>query len=367
MNRPLRTDDESPIEPFVGRETGPLIFGMVQMVSKRIILSIAFFCVSLFLVVGGAVLVGCRAASPTPDVPPDLALDQMPAALLAPLLEADYELVGYYPRSTTDRPTEVMAVLTVRGAPENAFSTATYVLLMRQTERDAGGDWRIVQELPLEGLNARSDLRDLTGDTTPELVVVTEEADRQFGDFVTPLRYTDRLTVIAPDPAGELTVLGSFQNDLAGVRSPMPQIVPWDDGWAIQIAQDVPLTHPALRQTYRLRMYAWDGQTFACAQVMERKRLSAVVAWIGRQNAPWAAGFLVVGGALGLALYVLIRRRPRLRWLLVLAGLLVVLAGIGVEVTTKLLCPPALVLTGLVGMGIGWRLAGLGTSRGHTA
>ncbi len=302
-------------------------------------------------------LVGCRAAAPTTDVPPGLAMDQIPAVLLAPLLEADYELVGYYPRSAADRPMEVVAVLTVHGDPENAFSTGTYVVSMRQTEQDSNSDWRIVHELPLEGLNARSYLRDLTGDAIPELVLVTEKASRQFGDFVTPLRYTDRLTIITSDPDGNLAVVGTFQNDLAGVHSPMPQVVPWDDGWAIQVAQDVPLTHPGLLQTYRLKTYAWDGETFACLQVMERKRLSAVVSWIGRRNAPWAAGFLVAGCALGLGLWSLIRRRPRLRWLLVMTGLLMVGAGVGVEMTTELLCPPALVLVGLIGMGVGWRLA----------
>lgn len=295
-------------------------------------------------------LCGCG-GEVTQKVPPAPALDQMPLALARPLFLAGYELVGYYELDGDgDGAMEALAVLTVRLPLADSSLGASYVLLFSQR----GGAWSLADDQRLDSINASAELRDLTGDGFSELLVFTEEADDQLGDFVTPLRYTDHLIVFTYTPDLYIVELGTFSSSLSGVMRPRSTVGEWAGRPAIQTVQDLPPAGSSLWRPFRAETFAWDGQSFASVQVQEQRQISPLVSWLVRRNAPWAAASLLLGGALGLVMTALVRRsRLRERWVILGLALLLVAGGVGLGLTEEWLCVPALVLVGLAGVAIG--------------
>jgi hypothetical protein len=288
-----------------------------------------------------------QANIPTPDLPPDLALDQMPAALTAELRKSGYALVGYYHWDADgDGAMEVAAVLTVQTTPTESFSGGAYVVLMKQQAEF----WYRSDQQPLDGVNARSQFRDLTGDGVPELIVSTQQAERQLGDFVIPHRYTDHLNVFTMGPDFNLVTLGTFSSSLAGVTTPHSQVVLRSGKTVIETAQDIPGRGSALWQPYRIQTYAWDGREFAQVQTEERRRVSPVVSWVVRQNGPWVLGLALLGSIMGIAIATTVHHPAQRRRLLWASALLLIGGGLGAGMTKELLCLPALITSGWVGL-----------------
>ena len=297
---------------------------------------------------------GCG-GEPSSKVLPDPALDRAPLSLARSFFDAGYELVSYHELDAdSDGVLEALAVLTVRTLVQESFVGGSGVLLFGQR----GGAWIRADEWKLDGVNASAELRDLTGDGFPELLVVTEKADRQRGDFVAPLRYTDRLSVLTYTPDLYLVELGVFSSSLAGVMRPQSTVEEWGDGAAIRTVSDLPPVGFPLWQPFRIEIFGWDGQEFVSVQVEEQRRISPVVSWVVRRNAPWAAASLALGGVLSLVTVVGTRRlRLRERWVVLGFALLLVTGGVGLGLAVEWLCVPGLVLVGLVGLGGGRRIA----------
>jgi hypothetical protein len=291
----------------------------------------------------------------SPEVPPDPAFDQAPLSLAHAFFDAGYELVSYRELDAdSDGALEALAVLTVKTLAQESFVGGSGVLLFGQQE----GVWIRADEWKLDGVNASAELRDLTGDGFPELLVVTEKADRQQGDFVAPLRYTDHLSVFTYTPDLYLVELGAFSSSLAGVMRPQSTAEEWADGAAIRTVSDLPPAGSPLWQPVRAEIFAWDGREFVSVQVEERRRISPVVSWVVRRNAPWAAASLALGGVLSVVTVVSTRRlRLRERWVALGFALLLVVGGIGLGLAMEWLCVPGLVLVGLVGLEGGRRMA----------
>ena len=311
----------------------------------------------LIVIILSLLLFGCSSEA-TPDVPPSPAFDHMPLLLIRSLFENGYELAGYYELDTNgDGVEEALAVATLNLPLEQARLVESHVILFVEH----GGAWSLTDHWSVDGANARAELRDLTGDGLAELLVFTEEAESRLGDFVAPLRYTDHVTVFTYTPEPRLLKMGSFSSSLAGVMHPRSQVVEWEGQPVIQTAQDVPPTGGPLWQPYRVETFAWDGQGFTSRQVQEQRRISPVVSWLVRRNGPWAALFLALGGASCFACYALLflTRRSRLpeRWAILGLGLLVVAGGVGLGLAQEWLCVPALILIGLLGLGIGRQTA----------
>ena len=300
-------------------------------------------------------LLGCSGEA-NPDLPPAATLDQKPLVLANPLFQAGYELAGYYEldADAADGSAEALAVLTLKLPLEQSFLGDTYVLLFSQ-QREV---WSLPARYHLEGINARAELRDLTGDGFPELLVFTEEADDQLGDFVTPLHYTDHVNIFSYDPDMHLVELGAFDSKLSGVTHPRSTVGEWGGRPAIQTMHDLPLTRSPLWQTYRVETFAWDGQGFASVQVQERQRLAPAASWLMRRHVPWAAASLALGGILSLIATVVARR---LHWRELWVSLFLVLAllavGTSLGIAQDWLCVPALILIGLAGLPVGRRMA----------
>ncbi len=299
-------------------------------------------------------LFGCSGEA-TPEVPPASALDQMPLVLARPFFTTGYELVGYYELDVgSDGVMEALAVLTLRLPLKESFLGDSYVLLFGQH----GGAWSLTDDQQLDGVNASAELRDLTGDDFPELLVFTEEADTQLGDFVTPLRYTDHLIVFTYVPDLYLVELGTFSSSLSGVMRPHSTAGEWGGRPVIQTAQDLPPTGDPLWWPFRVETFAWDGQDFASVQVREQRRISPIVSWLVRRNAPWAMASLVLGGALSLVLTTVVRHsRLRERWAILGLALLLIAGGVGLGLAEEWLCVPALILVGLAGLVVGRQVA----------
>jgi hypothetical protein len=298
----------------------------------------------------GLLLLGCSAEA-TSQVPATPPLDQMPLALAGRFFTSGYELAGYYELDTgSDGPVGAMAVLTVRLPVTEASAGVSRVLLFGQHR----GEWSLEENQKLDGVNARAEYRDVTGDDSPELLVLTEEVDRQLGYFVTPLRYTDYLTVFTYTPELRLAKLGTFSSSLEGVLRPHTTVEEWQGQPAIQTAQDLPPVGGSLWRPFRIETLAWDGEAFASVQVQEQRRISPLVSWLVRQNAPWAAAFLALGAALSVATTLVTRRwKLQKRWVILALVCLLVTAGVALSLVEQWLCVPALVLVGLAGCGIG--------------
>jgi len=279
----------------------------------------------------------------------------MPLVLARPLFLAGYELVGYYDLGDgSDTVADALAVLTLRLPLTESFLGDSRVLLFSQHR----GAWSLSDDQVLDGINASAELRDLTGDGSPELLVFTEEGDAQLGDFVTPLRYTDHLTVFTYMPGLYLVELGTFSSSLLGVMRPQSTVGEWGGQPAIQTVQDLPPAGSPLWQPSRVETFAWNGHGFASVQMRERQRVSPVLSWLVRRNVPWATASLVLGGALSLLITAVARRsRLRERWVILGLALLLIAGGIGLWLAEEWLCAPALILAGLVGLGIGRQMA----------
>jgi hypothetical protein len=310
----------------------------------------------------GFLLVGCDGGT-APEVPPTPALDQMPLSLASDLFSVGYELVGYHEVDADgDGAMEGLAVLTLRLPATESFLGDSYVMLFGQHV----GLWSLNDSQRLDGVNATAELRDLTGDGVPELLVSTEEAETQLGDFVTPLRHTDHLIVFTYTPDLYLMELGTFSSSLAGVTTSHSSVGEWEGQPAIQTAQDLPPAGIPLWRPFRVETFAWDGQSFASVQVQEQRRISPIISWLVRLNGPWASVFLVLGGVLSLA-FVKVARRLGLkeRWGVLGVALLLVAGGIGLGLAVEWLCVPGLILIGLVGLGSGRKIATWLIDRGN--
>ncbi len=299
-------------------------------------------------------LPACAGEGETDDpVPPDL--DQMPLVLAQPYLQAGYELAGYHELDADgDGVEETVAVLTLKLPVAESHLGDSYVLAFARQ----GASWGLVSNQLLDGANASAQMRDLTGDGVPELLVFTELADTQMGDFVTPVHYTDYLRVFAWTPGPHLVELGTFSSSLSGVLRPRSAVGDWGGQPAIQTVRDLPPVGGPALWPFRVETFAWDGQGFASVEVQERRRISPIIVWAVSRNAPWTAAFLVVGGVLGCAATVL-SRRSRLRewWGMAGLALLFIGGGIGLGLLTEWLCAPAPILVGLVGLGGGRQIA----------
>ena len=303
----------------------------------------------------GLVLAACGRET-NPEAAPTPNTDRMPLALARPLFQSGYELAGYYELDADgDDVAEVLAALTLR-VPVAASSLGdSRVLLFGQY----GGGWSLAGNQQLDGVNAHTELRDLTGDGSPELLVFTEKAETQLGDFVTPLRYTDYLSVFTYAPGPRLMMLGAYSSSLSGVMSPRSAVGEWRGRPVIQTMRDLPPVGGPLLWPFQIETFAWDGQDFANVDTQEKRRVSPIISWLVRRNAPWAALFLALGGIVSLVTSVVVRRsRLPGRWVVPGLALLLVAGGIGVHVSQEWLCAPALVVTGLLGLGVGrwvWR------------
>ena len=307
----------------------------------------------LVAIVSSLLLLGCNAQM-TPEPTPSVPLDQMPISLAQPLFQAGYNLIGYYELDANDDGlTESLAVLSVNLPLEQSFVGDTYVMLFSQR----GGAWSTTDNQRIDGINAHAELRDMNGDGFPELLIFTEKADSQMGDFITPLHYADYLFVFTYQPDQALVNLRTFNSALAGVLRPRTEVVEWEGRPAVRTVRDIGVGG-AFLQPYRVETFAWDDKEgFVSVQVQEHKRVSSAVSWLARRNAPWAAAAFVLGGVLGLLVSVLARRLHRQeRWFILGLGLLLVGGGVGVGLAREWLCSPALILVGLAGLGLGWRM-----------
>lgn len=302
----------------------------------------------------GFLLSGCSKGA-SPETPPAPPLDQMPLTLAGPMLTAGYELANYYDLDADgDGVAEALAVLTWRTPPSEPSTGNSYVLLFGQH----GGAWSLNDRQRLDGVNASAELRDLTGDGSPELLVLTTETDTQLGDFVAPLRYTDHLSVLTYTPGQRLVELGTFTSSLSGEMRPHSVVSEWEGQPAIQTAQDLAPSGSSLWRPFRVETFVWDGQDFASVEAGEQRRISPLVSWLVRRNAPWAAVFLALGGVVSAVVTTTARRsRRQQRWMLLAAILLFAAGGVGLGLVQKWLCVPALVLPGLAGLGIGRQVA----------
>ncbi|RLC81997.1 MAG: hypothetical protein DRJ03_05600 [Chloroflexi bacterium] len=307
------------------------------------------------VVVLSLLLVGCSNQA-TPGPVPAAAVDQMPLMLAQPLLQAGYEAAGYYELDANDDGlVEALAVLTIKLPLEQSYLGDSYAMLFSQR----GGAWSLTDSRQLDGVNGSAELRDLSGDGFPELLIFTEEGDSQLGDFVTPLHYTDHLIVFTYEPDSYLTNLGTFSSRLSGVMRPRTTVGEWGGQPAIQTARDIPATGSPLLQPYRVETFAWQGQEgFVSVQAQEQQRISPIVLWLARSNGPWAAASLILGGILSLTAITIARRlRLRERWFILGIALLLVAGGIGLGTTQEWLCAPALIMVGLAGLWIGRQMA----------
>ena len=303
---------------------------------------------AVIVMLGLGLLLGCGSDA-NPEILPSPPLDQMPLMLAGPLFTAGYELASYHDLDADgDGVVEALAVLT-REEPTTYSSTgSSYVLLFGQH----GGAWSLNDRQRLNGVNASAELEDVTDDGLPELLVHTEEADTQLGDFVTPLRRTDRLSIFTYTPSQYLAKLGTFTSTLSGEAQPHSTVVDWDGQPAIQTMQDLPPMGQSLWRPVRVETFAWDGQGFARVRVGEQRRISPVVTWLMRRNAPWLAVFLIMGVAASAAVSAITRRsRLKERWGTLGAILLFVASGVGLGLAAEWLCVPALVLAGLTTFG----------------
>ena len=336
-----------------------------QMGGRRVIALVAALSLS-------ALLLACSAGAP-PQPP---ASDRMPLVLARHLFQAGYELVDYYEfDAVSDGVVEAFAILTLRGPVERSHLGDSWVLLFAQRR----GEWSLVDSHSLNGINARAELHDMTGDGLSEVLVFTEEADVQLGDFVTPLRFTDHVTVFTYTSEPYILELGAFSSSLAGVVRPCSTVVEWEGLPAVQTVHDLPPGRTPLWRLARVETFAWDGGAFVRVQARERRRISPTLSWLVRRNAPWVALFLLYGGMGGLAVTVLARRfrlpssinesgngaasdRGRAagcslqRWLLLGLALLCVAGGVGLGLVRDWLCVPALILVGLAALVGGWRV-----------
>jgi hypothetical protein len=300
-------------------------------------------------------LLGCSSEA-APEIPPPEAFEEEPLLLARPHFLAGYALVGYYEQDINkDSLPEALAIFTLNVPLEQSLLGDTYVMLFDQN----AGSWSLTHNWQLDGVNASSELRDLDGDDFPELLIATELGDRQLGDFIVPYHYTDHLYVFTYEPNFSLIELGSFSSTLSDATSPSTTIGEWGGQPAIQTARDLPPAGSPLVQPYRVETFVWNGQAFASVQTQERKRIAPEVTWAVRRNGPWFAASLGVGGVLGL-IVVSIARRAGLpeRWFLVGLIVLLVAGGIGLRAVEELLCVPALILMGLVGLVISRQIAG---------
>ena len=302
--------------------------------------------VIVMLVLG--LLLGCGSDA-NPETLPSPPLDQMPLMLAGPLFTAGYELASYHDLDADgDGVVEALAVLTLEESTTDSSTGSSYVLLFGQR----GGAWSLNDKQRLSGVNASAELDDVTDDGLPELLVHTEEADTQLGDFVTPLRRTDHLSIFTYTPSQYLAKLGTFPSSLSGEAQPHSTVVDWDGQPAIQTTQDLPPMDQSLWRPVRVETFAWDGQGFARVEVGEQRRISPVVTWLVRRNAPWLAVFLIMGLAVSAAMSAITRRsRLKERWDTLGAILLFVASGVGLGLAAEWLCVPALVLVGLAAFG----------------
>jgi hypothetical protein len=302
----------------------------------------------------GLLLFGCSEGA-TPEVTSAPPLDQMPLMLAGPLFTAGYELVGYYELDAdTDGVIEALAVLTLR-RPMTEFSTGSSRVLLFGRH---GGAWSLNDRQRVDGVNARAELRDLTGDGLPELLVFSEEVDSQLGDFVAPLRHIDYLGVFTYTPGLHLEELGTFSSSLSGEMRSRSKVGEWEGRPAIQTAQDLPPVGISLWQPFRVETFAWDGQGFVSVDVGEERRVSPVISWLVRRNAPWAMAFLAVGGAVSVVVTAIVQRsRLQERWIVLGVALLFTAGGVGLGLAEAWLCVPALVLIGLAGFWVGRQAA----------
>ncbi len=311
----------------------------------------------LFLLTFGlsCLLFGCGGET-SPGIPPDSAFEQMPLLLARPFFAAGYELAGFYEldADSGDDIVEALVVLTLEGPATGAFEGSTAVLLFAQRD----GSWMRTNEWKLTGVNAHTESRDLTGDDFPELLVFFESAERQFGDFVTPLRYTGHLHVFTYTSDPYLLELGAFSSSLEGDTLNEPTVGDWGGQPAIRTRRDLSSTDFPLWQPVYVETFAWDGQEFASVRVEQRRRISPILSWLVRRNALWTVAFLALGVVLSLLVLVFARRwRWQERWAILTLVLLLVAGGIGLGLAVEWMCVPALILVGLAGLMIGRRVA----------
>ena len=302
------------------------------------------------LVALALLLAGCNTKL-TRETSSSPSIDQMPLALASPLFTAGYELAGYYDLDAdSDGVKEALAVLTLRPPTADSFTGTSYILLFGQH----GGAWSLNDTYKMDGTNASAELQDVTDDGSAELLVVTEEIDTQPGDFVTPLRHIDHLSVLTYTPAQSLTELGTFTSSLSGEMSPYSTVSQQEGQTVIQTAQDLPPVNSSLWRAYRVETFGWDGQRFVSLKTDEQRRISPIVSWLVRRNGPWVAVFLILGSAAS-AVATILERRSRLaaRWLLPAAALLFIAAGISLGALQQWLCAPALILIGLTAFVVG--------------
>jgi hypothetical protein len=274
--------------------------------------------------------------------------------LAGPLFTAGYELASYHDLDANgDGVVEALAVLTLKESTTDSSTGSSYVLLFGQH----GGVWSLNDRQRLSGVNASAELEDVTDDGLPELLVHTEEADTRLGSFVAPLRRTDHLSIFTYTPSQYLAKLGTFTSSLSGEAQPRSTVVDWDGKPAIQTTQDLPPTDQSLWRPVRVEAFAWDGQGFARVKVEEQQRISPVITWLVRRNAPWLMVFLIMGVAASAAVSAITRRsRLKERWGTLGAILLFVASGVGLGLAAEWLCVPALVLVGLVAFGFAWQV-----------
>jgi hypothetical protein len=311
--------------------------------------------IAIMVVLVLVLLLPACAGEEEPEDPLPSDLDQMPLVLAQPYFQAGYELADYHELDADgDGVEEALAVLTLKLPVAESHLGDTHILTFGRQ----GGSWGLVTNQLLDGSNASTQLRDLTGDGFPELLVLTEQADTQLGDFVTPVHYTDYLSVFAWTPGSYLVELGTFSSSLSGVLRPRSAVGDWGGQPAIQTVRDLPPVGGPLLWPFYVETFAWDGQGFASVETQERRRISPIISWAVRRNAPWTAAFLAAGGVLGLAVTV-IARRSHLREWWVIAGLALVftVGGIGLGFVSEWLCVPAPILIGLAGLGGGRQIA----------
>jgi hypothetical protein len=300
----------------------------------------------------GLALSGCgERSAPSPQAP----IDEPPLVLLGDLFEGEYVLGAYHEVDfDKDGRDEVLAVLTQYRPTELSYLSDTYVVLFHQDQ----GTWVQVGGLRMEGERATSELHDLTGDGLPELVVSTEQTRSQRGDFIAPLRIAGFLSVFTYTSDKELVEMGAYSSSLLGMDRVYPKLGLWKDQEAIKVARDLPAAVSPLWQPYQVGSYVWDGSEFVLAHTDEQRRVSPLISWVVARNAPWASGFLILGGVLGVVT-LLVSQRTRLadKWLTVWAVIILIGGGIGLGSLQEWLCVPAPILVGLAGLLIGRRIA----------